>query len=261
VSIHEHPEARKEFRASIIDGPRRRPAPTVRIFTDFDGTLLTEDVGDRLLRRFCGAERYRQLLDQWRAGELTAVECYRGLFSGIDRLTPEMLEQFLTPFEIDPSFAPFVHWCEGRGFPLLIVSDGFDAYIDPLLRRAGVSVPHRANHLVLGDTAPIPEFPYQDASCPELANCKRTHLLLETQDEDIVVYVGDGRSDFEAATLADVVFARGALERWCQEQNISFRRFYSFTTVQDVLFMMIEQHRLRPRKHARVLRQQLWATG
>lgn len=192
---------------------------------------------------------------------MSAVECYTGLFSAVTRLTPDMLDSFLLPFEIDPAFVPFVHWCDERGFPLLIVSDGFDAYIEPLLRRAGVTVSFRANRLRLGATAPVPEFPYQDTRCPELANCKRTHLLLEAQDEDIVVYVGDGRSDFEAAALADVVFARGELERWCQEQNISFRRFYSFATVQDVLFMMIEQRLLRPRKRARVLRQQHWATG
>jgi 2-hydroxy-3-keto-5-methylthiopentenyl-1-phosphate phosphatase len=254
-------EARKEFCASLVDGPRQRPRPTIRIFSDFDGTMMKEDVGDALLRQFCGEAHFERMLGLWRSGEISAVECYRRLFAAIPRLTPAMLEEFLTAFEIDPSFIRFAEWCTVREYPLLILSDGFDAYIEPLLRRAGADVEFLANRLRLTEESPVPEFPYADVRCPQLANCKSNHLLLRSQDEDIVVYIGDGTSDYEAAAFADVVFARGALETWCQEQNISFRRFYSFTTVQDVLFILIEQHKLHPRKRARVHRQQLWSTG
>lgn len=254
-------EARKEFCASLVDGPRQRPRPTIRIFSDFDGTLMKEDAGDALLRQFCGETHYEHMLGLWRRGEISAVECYQRLFAAIPRLTPDMLEEFLSGFEIDPSFVRFAEWCDQRGYPLLILSDGFDAYIAPLLRRAGADVEFLANRLRLTEGPPVPEFPYADARCPQLANCKSNHLLLRSQDEDIVVYIGDGTSDYEAASFADVVFARGALESWCQEHNISFRRFYSFSTVQDVLFMLIEQQKLQPRKRARVQRQQLWSTG
>jgi 2-hydroxy-3-keto-5-methylthiopentenyl-1-phosphate phosphatase len=237
------------------------PAPTVRIYSDFDGTVTKTDIGDALLRHFCGEDLYLRVLDEWQSGSLTAVQCYRKLFAAIPRLTGEMLQDFLSVHEIDPTFPPFAQWCAQRGYPLLILSDGFDAYIEPLLRRAGVTVDFIANRLVPGENTPTVEFPYVDPRCPQLANCKSNHLLLRSRDEDLIVYAGDGSSDFEAAMYADFVFARGELEGWCQEQNISFRRFYSFATVQDALFMMIEQDRLRPRKRARVLRQQLWATG
>ena len=262
---------------------RERPAPTVRVFADFDGTVSPVDIGDALLRSFGGEERYHALLGEWRAGRLTAPQCYQRLYAAFPAFTEDMLGEFLNEYEIDPAFGRFARWCATRRYPLTILSDGFDAYIVPLLRKAGIlasdgsaarvetdedvtgehaiAVEVRANRLRFTDGSPVPEFPYHDPSCPALANCKRNHMLLDAQDEDLLVYVGDGRSDFDAASYADMVFARGSLEGWCQEQNISFRRFYSFVTVHDVLSTMIEQGTLRPRRHARVLRQQIWMTG
>lgn len=233
----------------------------MRLFADFDGTVSPTDIGDALLRRFCGERTYHAVLADWRAGRLTAPQCYQRLFDAIPTLTEAALAEFLAAYEIDASFVRFARWCERNGYSLVILSDGFDVYIEPMLRRAGVEVEYRANRLRLTDASPIPEFPYYDPSCPQLANNKRNHMLLGAQDDDLLVYIGDGHSDFDAASYADLVFARGALEGWCQEQNITFRRFYSFVTVQDVLSTLIDQGKLRPRKRARVLRQQLWATG
>ena len=51
-------------------------------------------------------------------------------------------------------------------------------------------------------------------------------------------YVGDGRSDFEAAERADVVFAHSVLAEECQRQQIPFRPFKDFG---DVLAVLSEQ--------------------
>jgi 2-hydroxy-3-keto-5-methylthiopentenyl-1-phosphate phosphatase len=104
-------------------------------------------------------------------------------------------------------------------------------------------------------------FPYYDPRCPDIAHCKSNHVALLARDEDIIVYAGDGSSDFEAAQYADMVFARGALETYCQEQNITFRRLYSFAAMRDQLDTMLQQKTLRKRKRAEVLRQQLWSSG
>ncbi len=238
-----------------------RPQPTVRIYTDFDGTVTREDVGEALLRHFCTETRIDELLEKWERGEVNAAETYRRLYAGVPLLTQSMLDSFLQDFHIDPSFPRFVDWCASNDYPLTILSDGFDAYIDPLLRRAGVEVDVIANRMRLDGGAPEVEFPFTDPRCPQIGNCKSNHVALLSQDEDLVIYIGDGASDFEAAGYADLVFARGPLEGWCQEHNITFRRFYSFTTVRDVLSALIEQRKLRPRKRAQVLRSQLWSTG
>jgi 2-hydroxy-3-keto-5-methylthiopentenyl-1-phosphate phosphatase len=245
----------------LSEGADSRSSPTIRIFTDFDGTITHEDVGEALLRRFSTEARIDEVLEAWSRGRVNALETYRRLYAGVPRLTAEMLDRFLADVEIDPSFARFTTWCAERGYPLVIVSDGFDAYVERLLARAGVRAEMRVNRMRLGNGAPELEFPYADPRCPQLGNCKSNHVALLARDEDLIVYIGDGSSDFEAASYADLVFARGALETWCQEHNITFRRFYSFTTVREVLADLIERNKLRQRKRAQVLRSQLWSAG
>jgi len=243
------------------DWSSRLPDATIRIFTDFDGTVVPEDVGELLFRHYCGDEKFEDIRQRWDAGELTAQEAYGQLCRTIPRLTRGDLEEYCASFMIDPAFPRFAEWCAREGYPLLILSDGLDQYIDILLSRAGVQVPFLSNILELGDASPAMRFPHADPRCTALGNCKSNHVALRSQDDDLIIYIGDGSSDFEAAQYADLVFARGSLETWCQEQNITFRRFYNFTTVRDVLSHLISQNRLRRRKRAEVLRRQLWARG
>ena len=39
---------------------------------------------------------------------------------------------------LDPTFPPFVGWCEANGVDVAIVSDGFAFYIEPMMRAAGL---------------------------------------------------------------------------------------------------------------------------
>lgn len=237
------------------------PEPTIRIFTDFDGTMTREDVGRELFRHFCGSTVFNHIRSRWVDGAMTAPEAYDALCRSIPVLRETDLRDFLLPYEIDPSFPRFAEWCAERNYPLLILSDGADRYIDILLNKAGLSMPHLSNRMHLTPTSPDMEYPHFDPRCPSIANCKSNHVALRAQDDDLIVYIGDGASDFEAAQYADMVFARGALEQYCQEQNITFRRFYHFTTVREVLSLMISQNTLRRRKRAELRRRGLWSGG
>lgn len=239
----------------------RLPEPTVRIFSDFDGTITDEDVGEDLFRHFCGDAAFEAIRAQWDSGALTAPEAYGRLCEAMGEIGTGDIRRFLERHAVDESFPRFVQWCAGEGFPLQVLSDGLDAYIFPLLEAAGVDVPVLCNRLEIRDGRARMHFPYYDGRCPEIAHCKSNHVALLSQDDDIIVYVGDGSSDFEAAQYADMVFARGALERYCQEQNITFRRFYTFAALRDQLATMLQQRTLRRRKRAEVLRRQLWSRG
>jgi 2-hydroxy-3-keto-5-methylthiopentenyl-1-phosphate phosphatase len=49
------------------------------------------------------------------------------------------------------------------------------------------------------------------------------------------VLVGDGTSDRKAALLSDVVFAKGALARWCAMSDIAHVPFEALAEVHAVL--------------------------
>ncbi len=240
---------------------RMLPEPTVRIFSDFDGTISPRDIGEELFRFLCGDREFEETIERWRSGALSGVEMYRRLARTASPFTDGQLQEFLQPFRVDATFPGFVKWCDEKGYPLTILSDGFDAYIGRVLEKDGLSVPLRCNRMTFEGTKLLLEFPFADERCPRLGNCKANHVALMSRDEDLIVYIGDGRSDFEAAALADLVFARGSLETHCQEENITFRRFYDFNDVRIVLSTLLGQGTLRRRKRAEVLRKQLWMSG
>jgi 2-hydroxy-3-keto-5-methylthiopentenyl-1-phosphate phosphatase len=47
--------------------------------------------------------------------------------------------------------------------------------------------------------------------------------------------IGDGTSDRKAALLADVIFAKGALARWCDLNQVPFHRFETLGDVRATL--------------------------
>jgi 2-hydroxy-3-keto-5-methylthiopentenyl-1-phosphate phosphatase len=237
-------------------------SPTLRIYVDFDGTMTKEDIGADLFRHLCGASHFDAVTGRWEKGEIDGITMYTELADKASSLSHADLHAFLAAYTLDPAFHDFLSWCEQCGYPLVILSDGFDLYINPLLEREGLSLPLRCNGMTLTDDGRMRlHFPWAHERCLQSANCKAHHVALLSRDEDRIVYIGDGRSDFEAATLADMVFAKKALETWCQQENITFRRFTDFNDIHNALSTLIRQGRLRRRKRAEILRRQLWMSG
>jgi 2-hydroxy-3-keto-5-methylthiopentenyl-1-phosphate phosphatase len=241
----------------------------VRVFCDFDGTIATEDVGNKFFRTFAG-ERAVHIVQRYLNGEINARECLElecaALTSFTPNITSEQLVAFFDQFEIDPQFPAFVDFCTANEIPVTIVSDGLDLYVQRILEN------HRlghlrwfANHVEIvardGVTSVLPSFPYRDAECDRCGNCKRNHLVTLSGDDDIIVYVGDGISDHCPVRYADIVFAKGSLLVYCQEQNITYHAFRHFGDVQARLENILQQRRLRKRREAEVARRDLFKQG
>ena len=233
------------------------------VFSDFDGTVTCNDIGDAFLFHFGDGERciryYREYLD----GKLGAQECWRKEFETVPSLTPESLAAFLKDHAMDPGFPAFVGYCESRGIPVTIVSDGFNAYIDHVLRREEMArVPYFSNQLIYLDNGGIaPRFPYTDAECSDCANCKRNHLLTGAADDQVIVYIGDGYSDRCPAGFADVVFAKNALLRHCESENITYHRFETFHDVLSRFRSIVEEGKPKKRRSAELARKEIFMQG
>jgi 2-hydroxy-3-keto-5-methylthiopentenyl-1-phosphate phosphatase len=199
---------------------------------DFDGTISPEDIGARFVRAFstAGEDEWRRLQEQWAEGvlghrELTRAEC-RMVRAGRE----EALE-FTRRFALDPDFAPFVAEVRGRGDHVVVLSEGFDFYIEDRLAAAGIAdVPWAANRLRFEAGGVTPEFPHE-AGCGRCGNCKGEHARRLRARGYRIVVVGDGLSDRCAARAADHVFARGSLAEWCAREGIAAGGFESFADV------------------------------
>jgi len=237
----------------------------LKVFSDFDGTIAVEDVGSQLFRTFAGTkatEIVRHLLD----GTISARECLTRECDAVESASLSELEDFVNTFSIDPTFGSFAEFCRHRSIPLVVLSDGLDFYVERLLRKNGLGdLPFYSNHLELvlrgESTKLVPTFPYSDSECPTCGNCKRNHLLTLSGDDDIIVYIGDGISDRCPVRYADIVFAKGRLIRYCQEQNVSYYEFRSFDDIRQRLEQILQQKRIRKRREAEMARRDVFAQG
>lgn len=209
-----------------------------RIFTDFDGTITLQDVGDALFEAF-GGEHCKDSVRNYHEGTISAVECFRRECRACGNVNIYGLNEFIDRQPIDSSFVDFVTFCRSMEIDLCILSDGMDYYIRRILDRHGFGdLPFFANTLRLipvdgtSDVRFEPLFPYTDEMCDRCACCKRNLLLTRSGDGDGIIYIGEGYSDRCPARFADVVFAKDDLLKYCQAENISY---YEYRTFGDIV--------------------------
>jgi len=237
----------------------------VRVFCDFDGTVASVDVGNRIFRHFAGEESER-IVEGYLLGQKSAIECLTQECAAAGDVTPKVLEEFVAQFGVDPYFPEFVRFCDKQRMPLTILSDGLDFYVSRILARHGLAhVAWFANHLEFKNegsrSTMVPVFPYTDSECPQCGNCKRNHMLTMSADEDIIVYIGDGISDRCPVRYADIVFAKKGLLKFCQEQNITYHEFRTFHDVQERFHEILHGPRLRKRREAEMARRDVFMQG
>jgi HAD superfamily phosphoserine phosphatase-like hydrolase len=200
---------------------------------DFDGTVSPEDIGAAFVRRFSpgrDAER-AALLARWRAGgmghrALTEAECALVTAHADEALA------FTRGFRLDPTFAPFVREALARGDAVMVVSEGFDFYVEDQLARAGLAdLPRAANRIRFDGARLHPEFPFAADGCGACGNCKAQHVRGYHARGFDTVLVGDGYSDRCGARAAGRVLARGGLLAWCAAERVAAEPFESFADV------------------------------
>jgi len=227
----------------------------LRLFVDFDGTVARADVGNTFFRMF-GGERCMELVRAYRAGEISAEECFRRETETIGSADPAALDAFVRAQEIPPGFPELVQFCRTHAIRCSIVSDGLDFYIHGVLARMDLEgLPVFSNTVVWhpdgdGRVKGSINFPHANAECDGCGCCKRNGVLNGSGEEDVIVYVGDGYSDRCPVEYADIVFARDALQTYCQQNNISYYLFDSFVDVADRLAELLRRRTVRRRRRA-----------
>jgi alpha-galactosidase len=221
---------------------RLRADPALVVFCDFDGTFAQLDVGSTIARTHL-PERRAALWKRYERGEIRAWE-YNELLLGGLRLPEEELDAFLQTVQLDPGAAALVAWCEERGVPFRVLSDGFDRNLDRLQQLRGVRFAYDANRLWYEQGAWHIAPGHPDPSCPcGTGTCKRGRIraFRAAHPRATVVHIGDGRvSDLCAALVADVVFAKHSLAEELAERGIAFEPFRDLRDVVKGLERLLE---------------------
>jgi len=239
---------------------------SLKLFIDFDGTIACGDVGNAFFRHF-GGDICQEWITRYHNGAISARACFEGEREAMGRVRREEADAFLETCAIDPGFSALMMFCRAAGIPVTILSDGLDYYILPLLRRVGYDdlacYSNRLEWGPVGDdrrTVPVLQFPYGNAECDRCACCKRNMLLGAAGEEDVIVYIGDGYSDRCPVEYADVVFAKGDLQAWCQKQNISYYPYNDLHDVRRRLEELTQRRTVRRRPRAEQRRRDAFAS-
>ena len=208
------------------------------MFVDFDGTIASEDTTDRILECFADPE-WRAIEDQWNAGRIGSRECMKRQIDLV-RARPEDIDAVLAGVSIDPYFSDFAAWCDTRGLPLTVVSDGLDRNVAAVLRAAALDLPFYANHFEwLGGKTWQLSFPNASEECRVFSgNCKCNVATREARG--LRVLIGDGQSDYCLAARADMVLSKGSLTQYCISEGITHSAFETFEDARELLSSWIE---------------------
>lgn len=198
-------------------------------FVDFDGTIATIDVCEAIVKAF-SQEGWQEINEKWEKKELSTLECARQTFKLFKTNAPQDIQSLVNNTIIDPSFSEFAAYCKKRGFPLVILSDGYDYYIEYLLKREGLELPYYANKLLFSPQMDL-EAPYSSSSCDSCGVCKLELMQKLMNPSHQIVYIGDGYSDFCPAQSADIVFAKTTLYEHCLKIGKAACYFADFSDI------------------------------
>lgn len=201
------------------------------VFLDFDGTISVVDVSDHLAERLAGPG-WRAIDAAVRAGAIGSREWLLDVWDLLphDEVT---LRRVAAEIDLDPGFEPLVVALRAAGAEIAVVSDGFGFYVEDACAPLGLDVLTNRPDFT---TARL-DFPHEDRCCPcaTCGVCKQAPLKDARSAGRTTVLVGDGTSDIKAALLADVVFAKGELARWCDRNDVDHQRFDTLADVQRAL--------------------------
>jgi 2-hydroxy-3-keto-5-methylthiopentenyl-1-phosphate phosphatase len=201
------------------------------VFLDFDGTISQGDVGVHLLARL-GTPGWEQIDAEYDAGEIGSRVC---LLEEWDLLPKDagLLRRVAAEIPLDPDLDPLVAGLRDAGAEVTVVSDGFGFYAAEECGHLGIPILTNTVDWATGRL----EFPNADrcCACSSCGTCKQAPIKDARHRGRTTVMVGDGTSDRKAALVADVIFAKGPLARWCAGNRVSFIPFETLGEVRATL--------------------------
>ena len=111
----------------------------IRIFSDFDGTIVREDVGNAFFRTFAPGKA-EEIVRGYLDGTMNARDCLTGECAAVPEMDRRTFEEFADGFHVDPTFPPFAEFCRMQEIPLTVLSDGLDVYVERIRRTGSSSV-------------------------------------------------------------------------------------------------------------------------
>lgn len=200
------------------------------VFFDFDGTITVRDSFMEVVRRYA-PEMTAQVMPEFIAGRETLNSGLKRILAAIDRKhLPEMVAA-AAEFEHRRGLKELLDWLDDNGAAALVVSSGLEVMVrqslGPLAERfveihAAVVDPEAPNLIASSKYESEQEL---------IAKAEVLRAFGATQ----TAVIGDSITDRLIARLADHVFARDKLVKYCTDDGVCFHPFEDFFDVKRKL--------------------------
>ena len=197
---------------------------TMIIQCDFDGTITEEDVSFTLLDTFAQGD-WRKWFQQYRENKISVGDFNAKAFATVKAGREELLGVAKSKVKLRDGLHELVTYCQGRGFRLVIVSNGLDFYITSILKDVGLAdIEVQAAQTRFYRRGLKVQYIGPDGT-PLSSDFKAAYTTEFLKQGYRVIYVGNGPSDISPASLAYHVFARDGLLDCCKEGNLQCQPF------------------------------------
>ncbi|TVQ79912.1 MAG: hypothetical protein EA369_03960 [Bradymonadales bacterium] len=208
------------------------PSESWSVFSDFDGTISQQDSLKLLFQEALGSS-WLSLEGQIESSEISEREAVKEAVKRMYWTWPETQSWLLENISIDPGFASFYETLTSEGVSFVILSGGFQNFIEALFEREGLKIPSiRANRLEWqGRKWKLLEV-QGPRLCDRFSHCKCVSLMQLKSGRSL--YIGDGYTDFCPVEKMDFVLAKSKLKSYCEDQKIPYFGFSDFYDVEAV---------------------------
>ena len=197
---------------------------------DFDGTVTTNNLSVLIREKFAPSE-WQNIESDYVKGRLTVEQSNRVQYTLVRETRGTLVEFVLENFKLRPGFLDFVNHCRGSGIRIAIVSSGLDFYIEAVLNNIGITdLEVHCARTAFTKSGVIVTYLDVEGNAID-SGFKKKYLTWLMGQGRPVVYLGDGLSDFDAASAADYVFACDQLHRLLSASSVPHHEFSDFRDV------------------------------
>ncbi|MGG1687772.1 MtnX-like HAD-IB family phosphatase [Pseudalkalibacillus sp. NRS-1564] len=202
--------------------------------SDFDGTISKKDFYWLVIETYY--PEGKGLYKKWKAGEMQDIDFLRQVFQSIDQHEEQIIQDILS-LPIDEHVPSFIKKVQENGGDFYILSAGTDYYIHHILNHYGIqNVPVFSNkgyyenknvHLSIDENHKHYSRRYGIDKSKVISDLKEKY--------EVVYFAGDSEPDSHPAKVADLTFAKDALQELLKENNVPFVAIESFQQIEDFL--------------------------
>ena len=209
------------------------------IFSDFDGTITERDVIIMIMEKFALPE-WVEIKDKiLYKRSITLKDGVEKPFSLIDSSKKKEIIEFVRKeAKVRAGFDEFLDFCKKENIEFNVVSGGLDFFVESVLEK------HKDKLKIFCNSGSFKSekikidykyLPKDCTSCGDCGCCKIEIIENYPKDEFIRILIGDSLTDLAASKVADIVFARGDLIKYLEQENIPHIPFESFHEVKEKL--------------------------